>query len=213
MKKVLKKRGSTVKMNGQDMSVNSTKERFIAWLTTQPNSRGQLYLERVARQYARYLRTEPSKLINDLAPDARNVFSCETVQQFEKMYQLFLSSSNYKEVNSRGHQTFSAGLSAYRRYVWYLEACKEAEMSGYENIINVQSVMGEPRTLVALKPLRVDFNHPELCTGCDPMTCTVEGNDFSMKNWRDILASLTEAFLESKPQAMSLYHTSLFSKS
>lgn len=34
---------------------------------------------------------------------------------------------------------------------------------------------------------KVDFRHPEFCTGCDPVACIVEGNNFSSGNWRDIL--------------------------
>lgn len=59
----------------------------------------------------------------------------------------------------------------------------------------------------------VDFRHPEFCTGCDPIACFVEGNDFSGGNWRDILVSLTEAFLQNKPKAAGLYHASLQSNS
>ncbi|MCQ4862922.1 hypothetical protein [Pseudoflavonifractor phocaeensis] len=56
----------------------------------------------------------------------------------------------------------------------------------------------------------VDFDHPELCSGCDPVTCIVEGADFSGGNWRDVLVSLTEAFLQSKPKSTELYYSSLF---
>ena len=63
------------------------------------------------------------------------------------------------------------------------------------------------------EPKAVDFEHPEFCSGCDPVTCIVEGNDFSGGNWRDVLVALTEAFLLSKPKATDLYHTSLFSNS
>ena len=55
----------------------------------------------------------------------------------------------------------------------------------------------------------VDFDHPELCSGCDPVTCIVEGTDFSGGNWRDVLVSLTEAFLQSKPKSTELYYSSL----
>lgn len=56
----------------------------------------------------------------------------------------------------------------------------------------------------------VDFDHPELCSGCDPVTCIVEGTNFSGGNWRDVLVSLTEAFLQSKPKSTELYYSSLF---
>ena len=60
------------------------------------------------------------------------------------------------------------------------------------------------------EPQRVDFAHPEFCTDCDPVTCIVEGSNFSGGNWRDVLVALTEDFLQSKPKAMELYHTSLY---
>jgi len=66
-----------------------------------------------------------------------------------------------------------------------------------------------PRQLIA-EPQHVDFAHPEFCTGCDPQTCVVEGKSFSGRNWRDVLVALTEDFLQSKPKAMELYHTSLY---
>lgn len=174
----------------------------------QTNSHGSLYLERVARQYARYLRTQPTKLINSLAQDARSVYLCQSVQQFEKMYQVFLASPNYKEVNSQGHQSFSAGLVAYGRYIRYLEANGEIEISRPTSNSSVALGMNTPQASANFEPQPVDFTHPEICTGCIPVTCTVEGNDFSSANWRDILVSLTEAFLRSKPNAMKLYHIS-----
>lgn len=36
--------------------------RFVAWLITQKNARKTLYLESVAWQYVRYLKTAPKKL-------------------------------------------------------------------------------------------------------------------------------------------------------
>lgn len=59
----------------------------------------------------------------------------------------------------------------------------------------------------------VDFDHPELCSGCDPVTCIVEGSNFSGGNWRDVLVSLTEAFLQSKPKSAELYYSSLLHSS
>jgi hypothetical protein len=58
--------------------------------------------------------------------------------------------------------------------------------------------------------MRVDFDHPELCTGSDPIVCVVEGISFSGKNWRDLLVALTEYFLSCKPQAKDLYFRSFY---
>lgn len=59
----------------------------------------------------------------------------------------------------------------------------------------------------------VDFKHPEFCSGCDPITCIVEGNDFSGGNWRDVLVAMTEGFLRNKPKAAELYCMNLSSNS
>lgn len=59
--------------------------------------------------------------------------------------------------------------------------------------------------------MTVDFKHPEFCTGFDPVSCTVGGKVFSEYNWRDILISLTEEFLQNKLKAKKLYYKSLCS--
>jgi hypothetical protein len=51
-------------------------ENVIAWLATQPNANGTLYLENVARQYMGVLRTAPAKLDIPVNLDVRNVFLC-----------------------------------------------------------------------------------------------------------------------------------------
>ena len=60
---------------------------------------------------------------------------------------------------------------------------------------------------------RVDFNYPELCTGCDPVDCKIEGVSFLGKNWRDLLVAITEGFLLTKPQAHDLYFRSIYPNS
>ena len=60
------------------------------------------------------------------------------------------------------------------------------------------------------EPKVVDFAHPEFCSRCDPVTCIVEGGDYSGGNWRDVLISLTEAFLQHKPKAEELYRRSIY---
>jgi hypothetical protein len=184
-------------------------ERFVAWLVTQQNSHGSLYLERVARQYARYLRTQPPKLDISMKQEDRNVFICKSDEDFECLYKEFLSASNFKDVNLQGHQSFSAGLVAYRRYVQYMEQNENSEMSETP-LLNTQVTKPNGSAMTTSEPQRVDFVHPELCSGSDPVTCVVEGNDFSADNWRNVLISLTEAFLQSKPKATELFHTSLF---
>ena len=102
---------------------------FIAWLTTQLNSRGTLYLERVAYHYARYLRTAPPKLNLPLSDDERNVYVKRTPTEFDSLVQIFTSASNYEAVNSDGHQTFSAALKCFARYLVFLSESEGANMT------------------------------------------------------------------------------------
>lgn len=89
----------------------------------------------------------------------------------------------------------------------------EGELAESEQeVINTAVAKVDSQPINTLEPKFVDFTHPECCTDCDPVSCIVEGNDFSGGNWRDVLVALTEAFLQSKPRAMRLYHTSLYPK-
>jgi len=90
---------------------------FVAWLITQLNSRGTLYLERVARQYVRFIRSAPYKLNTPLSIEECNVFACESVENFRRIFAAMTSSSNFKEINMIGHGSFLAGLKCYERYL------------------------------------------------------------------------------------------------
>ncbi len=79
-----------------------------------------------------------------------------------------------------------------------------------QEVFNTAVAKVDSQPITTHEPQFVDFTHPEFCTDCDPISCIVEGNDFSGGNWRDVLVALTEAFLQSKPKAMKLYHTSLY---
>lgn len=186
-------------------------DSVVAWLITQPNANGTLYLKNVARAYMGALRNAPRKLILEDSQN-RNVFRCHTLLEFDELWTAFKASPNYTDVNrTLWHGQFSAGLAAYRRYIEHIE---ENGQPG-ENVQSVviastsQTTKEIPRQLTA-EPQHVDFAHPEFCTGCDPQTCVVEGKSFSGRNWRDVLVALTEDFLQSKPKAMELYHTSLY---
>lgn len=185
-------------------------ENFVAWLITQPNANGSLYLERVARQYTRYLRSQPPKLDIALALNERRVFECVSLKQFDILCQAFRSARNFKEVNSQGHQTFSAGLSAYRRYLQFIDKNGEPEMYENEVIADTATTQIDRHQAICVEPQRVNFDYPELCVGCDPMTCVVESRSYEGKNWRDLLVALTEHFLVSKPQAQELYSRSVY---
>jgi hypothetical protein len=97
-------------------------DALIAWLTTQPNANGTLYLERVVRQYIWALQYAPAKL--DLATVVnRNVFSCRTIEELNFLWEEFKSAPNYKDVNRKTSGAFSAALSCLSRYLEYLRHC------------------------------------------------------------------------------------------
>lgn len=100
----------------------------IAWLVTQPNANGTLYLENVARSYISALRSAPPKLA--LTLENRDVFSCHMVAELDALWDAFRSASNYKIVNSVTSGSLSAGLAVYRRYLEHLSALAENINSG-----------------------------------------------------------------------------------
>jgi hypothetical protein len=185
--------------------------QFATWLTTQTSANGRKFKPFVANGYARNLRTEPSKLDIDLTLSEREVFRCRTTEEFDALNRAFRAAPNFQEVNrGANHGAFSAGLAAYRRYLDFVENNGETKAPQAQPV-EQEDTEFENLPANSAKPQLVDFAHPEYCTGCDPVSCIVEGNDFSGGNWRDVLIALTEAFLQSKPKAAELYHTSLFS--
>lgn len=114
---------------GKDESLKPMNpDDVIAWLVTQPNVNGTLYLENVARLYISALRSAPPKLA--LTLENRDVFSCHTVAELDALCDTFRSASNYKTVNSVTSGSLSAGLAAYRRYLEHLSAHAENINSG-----------------------------------------------------------------------------------
>jgi hypothetical protein len=92
-------------------------DTVVAWLITQPNANGTLYLEDVVRTYMSALRNAPQKLVLDDS-QSRNVFSCHTVAEFDGLWSSFKAAPNYVDINKvlwRGQ--FSAGLAVFRHYL------------------------------------------------------------------------------------------------
>ena len=181
-------------------------EHFVAWLITQTNSHGSFYLERVSRQYARYLRTQPLKLIIPISQEERNVFACKTVESFERLYKVFLSAPNFREVNLQGHQSFSAGLSAYRRYVSYIEENGEFEMNEQEIAAASVETLSEPLQIRSAEPQRVVFSNPQVCKRTDPYSCKIGFTDVPVRGtWIDLLVDVVELFLKIKQEQIESY--------
>ncbi len=112
------------KQIGKQVRHDINPESLMAWLTTQPNANGTLYLERVVRQYVWALGYAPAKLILATV-DNRNVFSCLTVEDLNSLWEVFKSAPNYSDVNRKTSGSFSAGLSCLSRYLEYLSRGQE----------------------------------------------------------------------------------------
>lgn len=119
----------------------AAEKEFSLWLTTQTNARGLPYKAHVANRYAACLRTEPLKLDIPLSTEERDTYRCRTLQDFDRLIKLFRAAPNFQKVDrGSGHGTFSAGLSAYRRYVCFLE-------SGVEEVF--PSTIDTPEILIS----------------------------------------------------------------
>jgi hypothetical protein len=95
-------------------------EEVIAWLVTQPNANGTLYLEKVVRQYMGALRAAPAKLQIPVVLDVRSVFTCHTPDELNAYWDIFRAAPKYKQVNSCTSGMFSAGMGCYMRYLQHL---------------------------------------------------------------------------------------------
>lgn len=95
-------------------------EDVIAWLITQPNANGTLYLENVVRQYIGALRFAPAKLQIPAVFDVRDVFTCHTPDELKAYWDIFRAAPNYKQVNNSTSGMFSAGMGCYMRYLQHL---------------------------------------------------------------------------------------------
>ena len=92
-------------------------ETVIAWLITQPNANGTLYLEHVARQYMRSLQSTPAKFRTDLELKDRTVFKCRTAEELNSLWDIFKAAPNYNQVNRSTSGMFSAGMGCLLRYL------------------------------------------------------------------------------------------------
>lgn len=93
----------------------------VAWLTTQPNANGTLYLENVVRQYMGVLRTAPAKLEIPVEVNFKSVFTCNEPTELNAYWDILKAAPNYKQVNSSTSGMFSAGMGCYLRYLEHLD--------------------------------------------------------------------------------------------
>jgi len=126
-------------------------DEFVAWLTTQLNANGTLFLKHVARRYASNIHSTPPKLDVPLTAKERDVFKYRTVEEFDRLCEIFRNAPNYQEVNQNSdHGAFSAGLGAYRRYLEHL-----AEQ-GEDNNVNREESTPMGQTITTTKQLNDD---------------------------------------------------------
>ncbi|MDD2476891.1 MAG: hypothetical protein PHI32_13410, partial [Dysgonamonadaceae bacterium] len=112
---------STIPIQASNININP--EDVIAWLITQPNANGSLYLENVVRQYMGALRSVPARLeISNRIAKNKGVFSCNTSEELIKYWDLLKGAPNYKLVNNNNSGMFSAGMNCYLRYLKHLES-------------------------------------------------------------------------------------------
>lgn len=107
---------------------NINPDDVVAWLVTQPNANGKLYLENVVRQYMYSLNSAPLKLEMPIALECRNVFTCHTSDELRELWEAFKKAPNYKEVNGKTSGMFSAGLNCLLRYLEALHSEKDAKV-------------------------------------------------------------------------------------
>ncbi len=199
-------------IQGIQLKITDAEKRFVSWLIKQTNAQGRLYKPYVANRYAAYLRSEPLKLDIPFSLEERNVYRCNSIQAFDRLEEIFRGAHNFLEVDrSSGHGTFSAGLSAYRRYVRYLECSDSEEMSEKTQSSDLPPTDSELLSFDGV-PKQVDFTNPDACAGCNPVSCVVENKVFHVHNWRDILTELTEYFLATKPKAQELTWRSIYKR-
>jgi hypothetical protein len=121
-----------------------------------------------------------------------------------------MSAPNYKEVNQIGHRTFQSGMLCFEEY---LNNALESNTENKESIDNMAVVTINKKSSSTAR--RVDFSRPELCAGCNPVECTINGETLAFDyNWRDIIVALADKFLSEKnPSFKKLLNIPLLSRS
>lgn len=221
----LKENAQTQKVPNQSETVDTDKgavsppkasidpEDVVAWLVTQTNAYGSLYLESVVRSYMRTLRNAPPKLELDNATNI-NVFEYHSVAELDELISIFKSAKNYAELNKKmGHGQLSAGLAVYRRYL--------ENIASNEDIIVIKppvAISKQQEQEIQIEPTMsksqyVDFSRLELCAQTKPVSCSILGQAIvsEKQNWSSLLVAITEFFIGSgSPNLERLNDTSLY---
>lgn len=190
-------------------------EDVVAWLVTQPNVNGTLYLENVVRQYMGALRTAPTELDIPVVLDVRSVFVCKTPADLNAYWEIFRSAPNYKQVNSSTSGMFSAALNCYMRYLQHL-----TDGVHVTEIIDISEAQTETEKAFVASEVQkysnfrtVDFNYPERCAQTKPVSCIICGQAVVLRkqNWSQLLVAITEWFIEADNSNLALLdHSPLY---
>lgn len=188
-------------------------EDVIAWLVTQPNANGTLYLKNVVRQYMSVLRTAPAKLDIPAVKNIRNVFVCRTPDDLNAYWEVFKAAPNYKQVNKRAAGKLSAALQCYMRYLQHLSATNQVDGQGNEpmNYHGTNPIQNERPTNATRC---VDFQNPDQYKGTIPISCTIHGvslKTHQKPSWKRLLAAITAHFIcENNPAMRELQTRPLY---
>ncbi len=197
-------------IQGPQPKRTAAERQFAFWLTTQTNAQGRTYRAYIASRYAARLRTEPFKLDIPLPAEERDIYRCRTLPDFDRLDQIFRGASNFQNINREADNgVLSAGLSAYRKYVQYLERGGAERLEEPAPLPEPHGTRAAPQRWKS-EVKRVDFRAPDACSGCDPVSCAIGTKSFSVRNWRDILVEFTEYFLATKKEAQDLVYCSLY---
>lgn len=180
-------------------------ESFVAWMVTQPNRNGTLFLERVVQHYVRCLRSVPLKLDLPLPNEKRDIFACRTMVEFERLCKIFTAAKNFKEIDyANSHNSFSAGLQCYKRYLEHLDHAENVPSNKDDKdgkTTDAVGVISENEPAEDLKD--VDFTDLSVCEGTRPDKCFIDGKTVAAMSWSAMYVGVIERLLVSHHKRLS----------
>jgi len=121
------------------------------------------------------MRSVPPKLNLPMLVVKRDVFACTTLSDFERLYQALTSAPNFEEIDyASSHNSFSAGLKCYKRYLEHLtrEGNDKTEKEG--EVADVMEIVLSDKDAPSANAQVVDFSDLSVYTGTRPDKCVVE---------------------------------------
>lgn len=169
-------------------------DEMIAWLITQRNENGTRYLKFVVERYVHSLKYAPAKL--DLPPGVnRNVFSCQSVEEFNMLWERYKAAPNFESINEKHYGRLSEGLNCLSRYVSYLtENQNEKILFNFIQKPTPSIEQPKPDTARSDPGKVVDFNKPEQYQNTKPVSCKIQGKEIFIDSqyWNSVLVEITE---------------------